>query len=176
MPDTALAQTTFEISNKQLSDLAANNSGELEFIVFAHQFGRGYDRIALEVTTGTDKLTDVSPTNIYSAYGYVSIKNIKIVENIPHGDIDVFSFNYNPNETGVLHDKLKINPSVRDATDLIGPASEATTARVSKKDVILTGLKVDVEIDATLYDSVQYRAIRVNSYGPTPLDQLILCK
>lgn len=52
------------------------------------------------------------------------------------------------------------HPSVQDGTDIIGPASEATTPKVSEKDVPLDGFKVTIEIGADVYDSVQYRAIR----------------
>jgi hypothetical protein len=162
-----LLNTEFVLTTNQLKNIINSGESELEYVVFAHQFDRGTDRIKIEIDTANTKYSDVSPTNIYSAFGFLSVKNLRWEDNKPYGDIAIFSFNYDPKGTGPLFNELHTNPSPRDGTSLAGPASRHSEARVNEKNVDLSKFKVTITIDAILYDSVQYRAIRASLWSGT---------
>ena len=175
-PDSELSSTDFTVTPAAFLEMQKQSATELEYFVFAHQFGSGLDKISFKLHTKSDDLSDVSTTNIYSAYGYVSVKNIHFVNSLPVGDVDLFSFNYDPNGSGPLHDKLKANPAIQDATDIVGPASQSTTAKVSKKGISLEDFKLTIIIGADSYDSVQYRAIRANVWSAAAIPSIPICK
>ena len=171
-----MGSTVFALNQSTLKSMMRDKVKEIEYFVFAHQFNQGLDKITIKLHTDAKDLSDVSSTNIYSAYGYLSVKNLSEKDGKIVGDVDIFSFNYDPNGSGPLHDKLAAIPSPQDGTDIVGPASEATTPKVSQKGVVLDGFKVTIEIGADLYDSVQYRAIRANLWTDAPLEKINLCK
>lgn len=174
---TEMASTVFELSAAVLRDLIKTDVKEIEYFAFAHQFLEGLDKITMSLHTDTVDLKDVSTTNIYSAYGYLSVKNIKEVDGKIIGDVDIFSFNYHPQAQSPLLTKIRTsNVSPQDGTDIIGPASEATTPKVSQKAVALEGFKVTIDIGADRYDSVQYRAIRASLWTEEPLSTLKMCQ
>lgn len=165
-PDEKLAKSVFTLSKSALKAIIDDGTTEIEYFAFAHQFDKGLDKISLKFKTRSKTLSDVSSTNIYSAYGYISIKNMELKDGVPYGDVDLYSFNYNPNGNTALDGKLRVNPSVQDATGIVGPASEATTPKVSEDGVKLDGFTATIQIGADSYDSVQYRALRANLWAP----------
>lgn len=173
---TELASTVFELSTAALKGMIKSNIKEIEYIAFAHQFKSGLDKITISLHTEAKELRDVSSTNIYSAYGYLSVKNLQEKDGKVIGDVDIFSFNFDPNGSGPLHNKIAAIPSPQDGTDIVGPASEATTPKVSQKGLVLDKFKVTIEIGADLYDSVQYRAVRANLWTESPLIGIDTCK
>jgi len=162
-PDSTLAKKDFEFKSQALKKIIADGVSEVEIFVFAHQFRMGLDKISIHLKLADETLSDTSQTNIYSAYGFLSIKNLVVKNGIPHGDVDIFSFNYDPAGNTALDQKIRASgASAQDGTKIVGPASENTTAKISKKGIELDGFKVTIEIGANSYDSVQYRAIRAN--------------
>ncbi len=165
-PDSELAVTEFRQEKKELIALLNSGVSEIEYFAFAHQFGKGLDRIKISIDFSGETLTDTSNVNIYSAYGYLSIKNLKKDGDKVTGDVEIKSFNYDPAGTGPLFDKLRsVTVSAQDASDIVGPASEQSDPKVSKKGADLSKIKVTIGIDAQAYDTVQYRAIRANLWS-----------
>lgn len=167
-PDAELSSTEFALSLPLLRALIDQGVTEVEYFVFAHQFGSGLDKIAVTLVTAAGELRDVSNVNIYSAYGYLSVRNLRRSGDTVIGDVQIKSFNYDPNGVGPLYDKIRaVSASPQDGTDLVGPAAVESVAKVDRKDYDLNGFKATIEIDADSYDSVQYRALRATLWAPT---------
>jgi len=166
-PANELSTSSFKITQAAFQGLIAT---EFEFFTFAHQFGYGGDRITASVKTNSLQISDTSNVNPYSAYSYISVKNFRIDGGKVFGDIDIFSFNYDPAGSGALYSKIRsLGVAIQDGTGIIGPASQATTAKISRTNVDLDGFEATIGIDATSYDSVQYRAIRASVFSSEPI-------
>lgn len=169
---SSLNVTEFTLGKDSVGYLSFQDVDEIEYVVFAHQFAMGHDRIKIEVITNDSTYSDISTTNIYSAYGYLNFKNLRMDGQKIKADIEIYSFNYNPALSGAPHSTLRNSSqgaSVRDATELVIPASKGVASKVSEKDVDITDAKIRITIDAVNYDSYQYRAIRGTIWSQRPV-------
>jgi hypothetical protein len=145
----------------------------MNYVVFAHQFASGHDRIKIELINDDENYSDVSNTNIYSAYGYLNLKNLRVNGEKVFADLEIYSFNYDPSLSGVPYSTIRTSSSgasPRDGTDIAVPASKGVIPKVSEKNIDITNATVKITIDAANYDSFQYRAVRGSIWSKNPLD------
>jgi hypothetical protein len=165
--------TELKLSADSVGFMSFKNMDEIEYMIFAHQFGFGHDRIKIEFITGDNNYSDLSSTNPYSAYGYLNLKNLRVEGRKVFADLEIYSFNYEPGSSSPPHTTIRNSPpgqSPRDGTEIIGPASVSVTPKVSEKNVEITNATVRITIDAASYDSFQYRAIRGTIWSQEQLD------
>lgn len=169
-PPTTLSRTTFQIPADVLSDLVANQGVEsIELTAFAHQFLRGLDRVGIDFQAiGISESLDSIP-NIYSAYGYVHLSDLRVQNGIPRGKVNLRTFEHSTGATA-----LGIT-SIQDATSLIRPMSPVVPPSHVFNDADLRDLKITVRLYADTYDSVQYRALRVNLWGKQAVPEVGAC-
>ena len=158
-PAATLETTTFELTPAFLRRFVKNTTQHhLEVTAFAHQFGNGMDRVQISFE-GAQKFSAQSIPNIYSSYGYINIANIKLVGQVVRGDIEMHAFGHGDGGAS-----LGIK-SLQDATNLLHQVANVVPASVIQKNVKLDNAVIRVRLDATKYDSVQYRAVRGNYWG-----------
>lgn len=175
-PATEMSTNEFVLSSGAIVNIIKQGVTEIEYMAFAHQGKEGLDRISLALHTKSDDLSDTLSPNIYSAYGYVSVKNMKIVADKPVGDVDLFSFSYVRGAMDSLNVTIRAGALPHDGTGIAGPASKNAVPKVTKKGISLEDFKLVITIGADSYDSVQYRAIRANLWAPNALTPIPGCK
>ncbi len=169
---STLNVSEFSLSKESIGYLSYQGIDEIEYVAFAHQFASGLDRIKIELINGNANYSDISNTNIYSAYGYLNLKNLRVEGERIFADLEIFSFNYNPNLSGAPYNTIRSSlsgASPRDGTDIAVPASKGVAPKVSEKNIDITDAKVKITIDAVNYDSFQFRAIRGTIWSKMPV-------
>lgn len=168
---STLAVTTFVLPTNLLTDLIANHEiSSLELTAFAHQFLMGLDRVGIDFAAIDASASLDSIPNIYSAYGYVHLTDLKMRDGVPRGKVAINVFEHFTGATA-----LGIG-SLQDATNLVKPMSPLVPPKRVFNDVDLRNVKISVRIYANSYDSVQYRAVRLNAWAKKPIAQVAACR
>ncbi len=156
-----LESTTFKLTREFLLRAAGTpNLRELEWLTFAHQFGAGLDTVEITVKLSGQTLNAKAQPNIYASYGYASFTNFKQEGDKILADVAVHAFGHYQGATD-----LGIG-SLQDATDFLVPAKGKVPPSKTATQVDIVDAEINVKIGADTYDSVQYRALRGQSWGP----------
>ncbi len=158
----AMALTTFRLPSMMLADLILNQQVKLvEFTAFTHQFKSGLDRVGIDFSSGGVNWTSNSPSNIYSSFGYLQISDIRLDRGILRGTVAIHTFGYLSGGS-----TLSLG-SGHDGTNFIRPVAKTVPPSKVFTDIDLSAIVVKIRLYADSYDSVQYRALRVNLWAKT---------